>query len=290
MATNTAFSKGFFRDKGLDYQARGILGRAVHGGSDAGEVLATIERISDADSWRSAWSATATRVAGLAERSREQGDRRGAGSAFLRAANYWACVVESLSELDDEPALLLAFRAHRTAWEGFVDASDGAHVRLEVPYEGGSLPGFLLRPDASGARRPTLVVTNGSDGSISGLWSAAAAGAVARGWNAFVYDGPGQQSMLFERKTSFRPDWEAVLTPVLDALVGRADVARTGSPATASARAATGCPGRWPSSTAWWPRWRTPAWWTCRPRGPDRSARACAACSTRATGRRSTAT
>ncbi|HTF09991.1 MAG TPA: hypothetical protein VK659_17630 [Asanoa sp.] len=63
MATNTAFSKGFFRDNGLDYQARGVLGRAVHGGSDAGEVLATFERISDHDTWRSAWAATATRVA-----------------------------------------------------------------------------------------------------------------------------------------------------------------------------------------------------------------------------------
>jgi hypothetical protein len=224
MATNTAFSKGFFRDKRLDYRARGVLGRAVHGGSDIGEVLATLERISDQDSWRSAWAATATRVATLGDELRGQGDRRSAGSAYLRAANYWACVVDSLSELDDEPGLLLAFRAHRTAWDGFVDCADGAHVRLDVPYEGGTLPGFLLRPDASGARRPTLVITNGSDGSISGLWGNAAAGAVRHGWNAFVYDGPGQQSMLFERKTSFRPDWEAVLTPVLDALVSRADV------------------------------------------------------------------
>src|SRR3712207_8977591 len=48
-----------------------------------------------------------------------------------------------------------------------------------------------------------------------------------RGWNAFVYDGPGQQSMLFERGTTFRPDWEAVLTPVVDALVGRPDVDAT---------------------------------------------------------------
>ena len=29
----------------------------------------------------------------------------------------------------------------------------------------------------------------------------------------FVFDGPGQQSMLFERGVPFRYDWEAVLTP-----------------------------------------------------------------------------
>ena len=224
MATHTVFSTGFFRDRGLDYQTRTVLGRAVHGGSDAGEVLATIDRISDHDSWRSAWSETAERVGALGDDLRRQGELHGARSAYLRSANYWACVVESLSEMDDEAALLEAFRAHRASWDAFVDCADGAHVRVEVPYEGGALPGYLLRPDASGAPRPTLVVTNGSDGAISGLWSDAAAGAVRRGWNAFVYDGPGQQSMLFERKTTFRPDWEAVLTPVVDTLVARPDV------------------------------------------------------------------
>jgi hypothetical protein len=40
----------------------------------------------------------------------------------------------------------------------------------------------------------------------------------------FVFDGPGQQSMLFERGVPFRYDWEAVLTPVIDFLVARPDV------------------------------------------------------------------
>jgi len=45
-----------------------------------------------------------------------------------------------------------------------------------------------------------------------------------RGWNAFVFDGPGQQSMLFERNIPFRHDWGEVLTPVVDRLVARPDV------------------------------------------------------------------
>ena len=39
-----------------------------------------------------------------------------------------------------------------------------------------------------------------------------------------MFDGPGQQSMLFERGVPFRYDWEAVLTPVIDVLVARPDV------------------------------------------------------------------
>jgi hypothetical protein len=67
-------------------------------------------------------------------------------------------------------------------------------------------------------------MTNGSDAPVSGLWGSGAAAALQRGWNAFVYDGPGQQSLLFERGVGFRHDWEAVLTPVVDTLEGRDDV------------------------------------------------------------------
>ena len=43
------------------------------------------------------------------------------------------------------------------------------------------------------------MITNGSDGSLPGLLEYGAAEALTRGWNAFLFDGPGQQSMLFER-------------------------------------------------------------------------------------------
>jgi hypothetical protein len=79
-----------------------------------------------------------------------------------------------------------------------------------VPYEQTSLPGFLFRPDSSGTKRPTVVMTNGSEGSKSGLWAWGVSSTLSRGWNAFIYHGPGQQNMLFDRGHPFRPDWEAV--------------------------------------------------------------------------------
>jgi len=203
---------------------RVMLGSAAYGGSEVGEVLATIDRIEARVDWRREWTRTARRARVSAESQRSRGDFGGAGRAYLRAATYWACVTDAYAEGDDRDGLLDAFHAHRECWDAFVDSFGGAHVRIDVPYEDTTLPGYLLRPDATGAPRPTLVLTNGGDGAISGLWSDGAAGALARGWNAFVYDGPGQQSMLFERGVPFRPDWEAVLTPVVDALVTRPDV------------------------------------------------------------------
>lgn len=215
---------GFYRDHDLDFATRGLLGRAVRGCADIGEILSTIARIHKHDQWAVEWAVTAQKAEQEGDRSKDAGHLVSARSGYLRAATYWACVVDGLTTGDDEDQLLEAFINHRRAWDSFVDSSDGAYLRVSVPYEGGELPGYLLRPDSSGMPRPTLVITNGSDGAISDLWASAAAGALARGWNAFVYDGPGQQSMLFERHTFFRPDWEAVLTPVVDTLVARDDV------------------------------------------------------------------
>ncbi|WP_326567065.1 hypothetical protein VSH64_35235 [Amycolatopsis rhabdoformis] len=221
---NKVISEGFFRDDSLDFQTRGVLGRAVRGSSEVGEVLATVARVRGAADWAPQWEITARRVHDEAARARDRGHPVSARSGFLRAATYWACALDGLSAEPDSDELIRVFRAHRECWEEFVACSEGAYLRVPVAYESTQLPGFLLRPDASGTPRPTLVITNGSDGSISDLWTTAAAGALARDWNAFVYDGPGQQSMLFEHGTHFRHDWEAVLTPVVDTLVARPDV------------------------------------------------------------------
>ena len=47
---------------------------------------------------------------------------------------------------------------------------------------------------------------------------------MARGYAALVFDGPGQNSMLWLHGVPWRHDWEKVITPVVDLLAARADV------------------------------------------------------------------
>jgi dienelactone hydrolase len=226
MSGNRSALGGFFKDADFDYEARIVLGAAASGLGDVGLVLATLDRITDGDpqSWFDAWTATAAELAARGDAAFGRGHLPTASWAFLAAAEYYAKALVFVNGLADQSMLLPTFRAHRACWEKVVDASAGRFVRVEVPHERTTLPGYLLRPDDTGAARPTLVVTNGSDGSLPGLLGYGAAEALRRGWNAFLFDGPGQQSMLFERGVPFRPDWEAVLTPVIDALTARPDV------------------------------------------------------------------
>jgi hypothetical protein len=217
---------GLFADADFDYEARIVLGAAASGIGDAGLVLATLDRITDGDpeSWFGAWTGMAADLAARGDEALRCGHLGTASWAFLAAAEYYAKALVFADGLADQSVLLPTFREGRSCWEKVVDASGGRFVRLQVPYEDTALPGYLLRPDGTGAARPTLVMTNGSDGSLPGLVGYGGAAALNRGWNAFLFDGPGQQSMLFERGIPFRHDWEAVLTPVIDFLAGRSDV------------------------------------------------------------------
>ena len=91
--------------------------------------------------------------------------------------------------------------------------------RLEIPFEGKSIPGNLRR--AKGADRPPLVlIVPGLDSSKEELY-AIEEGFLRRGMATLTIDGPGQS----ENSVHFaiRPNWETVITPLLDEL-GRHDL------------------------------------------------------------------
>ncbi|MEU0540195.1 alpha/beta fold hydrolase [Nocardia sp. NPDC005978] len=224
--TNAAYSSGFYSDADFDYTVRILLGRCAYGAADAGEVMATIASVADKDHdhWFHAWNELGVRLREIADSAAAGGHAESAAQAYLRAATYAAVAIDAASALGSDELLLKTFRAHRADWERFVDTVDRPVERVAIPYEGTTMPGYFFRAGSDASPCPTLVMVNGSDGAISGLWASGAAAALDRGYHVLVFDGPGQQSMLFEHGIGFRPDWDAVLTPVVDFLLERPDV------------------------------------------------------------------
>ena len=113
-----------------------------------------------------------------------------------------------------------------------VNAGNTSSTLLPVPgnvavaYEQTTLPAYFFRcpTQSPGERRPLVIINNGSDGATSQMVVHGGAAAGERGYHWMTFDGPGQQSALYEQAIPFRPDWETVLTPVLDAMLERPDV------------------------------------------------------------------
>jgi hypothetical protein len=220
----------FFTDHDFQFATENVLGGVFHRAADVGEVLATIDHIPNgkAATWVEQWTATADRLAAQAAENARAGCRRSAAAQYLRAANYYSEASDKADATPD-PALFTAlWEHHRSAWDRFVDLSGESGAldveRVTIPYENTTLPGYFFRSGAADEPRRTLIYNNGSDGSVVSAWVRGIADALDRGWNAMTFDGPGQNAALIRQGIPFRPDWENVLTPVVDALAARADV------------------------------------------------------------------
>ena len=109
-------------------------------------------------------------------------------------------------------------------WLKSIALFDPPIEQVSIPYEGTALRGFYFRGKSTKERRPLLILNNGSDGSALDMWMWGAAGATARGYDCLTFDGPGQGYALWKQGLYFRPDWEKVITPVVDFALSRAGV------------------------------------------------------------------
>lgn len=216
----------FFKHEEMDFQVLLMLGSCYYGAADTGEVLAAADKIKDddAEGWYQAWYAAGERVRGIADECAAAGDDVSAREAYLRAANYYAASTAMIDGTKDPSRGVPAWRKHIACFEESCKRLSPPAEKVEIPFEDTPMPGFFFKPDEGDGPWPTIILNNGSDGPTSAMWAMGAAGALRRGYAALVFDGPGQNGMLWLQEVPFRHDWEAVITPVVDYLVGRPDV------------------------------------------------------------------
>jgi pimeloyl-ACP methyl ester carboxylesterase len=211
----------FFKEPALNFQMLFALGAAGYGASETGEVLATFDRIHGrGDTYR----ATFEEFQRLGRQVRKRGDRdRDAGrtvsarSNYLRAAMYldqalFFVLASGNPTRKHEGAL---YRAMESAWASAAALFNPRFEPVQIPYGSGHLPGWLLTPGGD-VRRPTVILNNGSDAQNIDMYVYGGSAALERGWNALIFEGPGQGSNLFLRNQPFVPEWERVITPVVD--------------------------------------------------------------------------
>ncbi|AJT43005.1 hypothetical protein UM93_09005 [Psychromicrobium lacuslunae] len=230
--------KLLFEDQAYSYETLRAAGYASGGGADLGEIIASCTTIApgDQESWWQAWHSLAARLDGQGQQLLDAGDQVSAESCWLRASNYYRTAEFFLHGNPDDPQI---YQTSQRAVQAFakVAAGDPAvpgsmRERLEIteisiPYQTSTLPGWWLSPQTGAevtSSRPTLIITGGFDSTAEELYFVAGRDAVLRGWNCLIFDGPGQGRALREQGLFYRPDWEAVISPVIDFCLGRPGV------------------------------------------------------------------
>ncbi|MEH0553988.1 alpha/beta hydrolase family protein [Streptomyces sp. B21-101] len=206
-------------------QTMRLLAQVPVGGADLFECARTAARIGDTtddEVWHAEWSRTAREVADWGRAEVAAGHITTGSAALFRSCSYWRHSEFFLDSAD--PRREKAYRSGTDNFQEAVRLSDGTIERIEVPFEGQTLDGYIMRPDNSGARRPTVLFLGGADSWAEELVFLGGNQFPARGINLVVVDTPGRGSSLRFKKIYSRPDYEKPVAAVLDFLVARDDV------------------------------------------------------------------
>ena len=228
-ATLGAGAFALFSQENLNFQTLFALGSAGQI-AEVGEVIAcvaqsnstpggaTYQAVSDA------FIAMGNRLETAAADARKSGHRVTARSKYLRAAKYYTQALYWVPGTSTPGAEADVYRVMDHAFSAAMELIQPTPEKIAIPYERRTLPGWFMRPVDDSKRRPTIIMNNGSDGQNVDMLAQGGFAALERGYNVVIFEGPGQGSQLFLENIPFRPDWEKVVTPIVDLLEKRNDV------------------------------------------------------------------
>lgn len=160
----------------------------------------------------------------IAEDSKSRGHKESARQAYLWAQNFYDSSTYFVDGSADPTRFLATWELVYGCWLKAIGLFVPPIEAVSIPYENTELHGFFFWSTEAGRKRPLLILNNGSDGSLLDMWTEGGAAAVSRGYNCLTFDGPGQGYALWKQKLFFRPDWEKVITPVVDYALSRPEV------------------------------------------------------------------
>lgn len=90
--------------------------------------------------------------------------------------------------------------------------------RVTLPGPGFEIPVIFYPASNDEVERPTILVGRGYDGAQEDLLHYIDFEVLSHGYNFATYEGPSQPTVRRDQKVGFIPQWEKVVTPIVDYL------------------------------------------------------------------------
>ncbi|KAF4822970.1 Hydrolyase ccsE [Colletotrichum tropicale] len=213
----------FFSSPFYNFELTRILGTTGAGGCDVAEFLEAVGEIKkhDPESWYRAWWKQASRASQAAADASRQGLAPLAKAAYLRAANYYRAAPYMLPALDRR--VLKCGELSVEHFEKATEFMEGRVLNMTFHFGNIDIPGRLsLPPEAKRLRNeqktPLLINCGGADSTMEELYFVFGTLGPELGYAVLNFDGPGQGLTLKRDGEPMRPDYEKVLSCVLDGI------------------------------------------------------------------------
>ncbi|CAK7224509.1 hypothetical protein SCUCBS95973_005541 [Sporothrix curviconia] len=209
-------------DTDYHFEVLRVLAMAPFGGSDIGETLVAAKQLVPGNftSYYNAFYDLATRVQAEADAIDRARYPVSARYAYFRAASYYRSADFYLHGNWSDPRINSLWAAQRAAFDTGLSLLPIPGVRLAVPTDDGFTVEAIWYSSGFAGPRPTVIMGTGYDGCQEELYHGWVLGALERGYNVLTYEGPGQATVRREQNLGFVPNWEAVISPLVDVLMG----------------------------------------------------------------------
>ncbi|KWR72402.1 hydrolase [Arthrobacter sp. W1] len=203
MSVVATLNNGGFIDE-VDRACRPVLEAATHG-DDAGT-----------EELYAAWSAVADRLIAAAGSDESRGRRQGAADKYYRSSLY-----VSQAERLQSPTWSGRNAAYQKSIDLLLKHAELGEVpleKVEIPFEGTSLPGYLYRAtSATGEPTPLIIQWNGLDSTKEMMYYSGFPAMLARrGISTLMVDTPGSGEALRLRGLHARYDTEVWASAIID--------------------------------------------------------------------------
>lgn len=208
------------------WQVTRIIGLGDFGAANFAEVWEVVQRIRarDEESWHREWFRMGTLVEAMAQEGEAKGNRLSARDNYSRATQYFRLSHFFLP--GDDPRKLPTLRRMETCFKEAGKHFTPPLESIEIPYEGKRLPGYFLPALDVEGPAPALIYLNGADSLSEEVYFTAGRAAQEFGYNFLMFNAPGVGLTLYELGLPTRIDSEKFVSPVVDYLETRAEVAR----------------------------------------------------------------
>ncbi|HEV7186630.1 MAG TPA: alpha/beta fold hydrolase [Blastococcus sp.] len=169
-----------------------------------------------------AWTALTDQLVGQAEEAEKAGHTRTAGQLYFRASNYLSQAERMLAHSD--PNRVPTYKRLLEIAQKAFDTHSPSVSRVEIPYEGTTLPAYFSAAPGDGPK-PVIILVNGLDSTKEHMYSSDHwAELAARGISCLMLDQPGTGEALRLQGITARIDTEVWAGAAVDYLETRSDV------------------------------------------------------------------
>lgn len=204
-------------DSSINFELLVTLGEAIYSGADIAPVLGAALGITPGNfsSFSNAFKLVADHTKAAAEDPTNAYDSVNVMETWFSASNYYRRADFYLHANWSDPLINIYWKEQTQAFDNAIAALPIPGRRIQIPADNFTVEAIWYASSLN-TKRPTLILGTGYDNAQEDLYHTLVVPALVRGYNCLTYEGPGQPSVIRGQGIGFIPEWERVVTPIVD--------------------------------------------------------------------------